>query len=59
MKFSGTNSFRSPGLIFVATGSSAQQAALANVNVLGAALANGFGNVGTNHNTNISVLVQH
>jgi len=57
MKFSGTSSFRSPGLIFVATGSSAQQAALANVNVLGVAAANVTGSVGTSHNTDI--MVQH
>ncbi|SRR5216683_1197367 len=58
-RFSGTFRLVSLGDIFISTGTSESQAALANVNVLGAALANGFGNVGTNHNTNISVLVQH
>jgi hypothetical protein len=58
-QFSGTNSFTSPASIFIFTGTSKSQTALANVNVLGAAAANAMGNVGTNHNTIINVQVRH
>src|SRR5262249_32372202 len=58
-QFSGTNSFTSPAMIFIITGTSKSQLALANVNVLGAASANATGNVGTNHNTTINIVHQH
>jgi hypothetical protein len=46
-------------LIFIFTGTSKSQAALASVNVLGSALANVTGNVGTMINTSIVVQVRH
>jgi hypothetical protein len=55
MHSSGTTRFTSPGVISIQTGTSDSQAALANVNVLGAAAANVTGIVGTNHNTTINV----
>jgi hypothetical protein len=47
---SGTNRATSPNMILLFNGTSDSQAALASVNVLGAALANVAASVGTNHN---------
>ena len=52
---SGTFRFTFPGVTFIATGTSDSQAALANVNVLAAVLANVTANVGKRHNTSINV----
>ena len=51
----GTITQTSPGMKSISAGNSESQAALASVNVLGAALANITGTVGTSHNTSISV----
>jgi hypothetical protein len=56
---SGTFRETFPNMIFISTGTSKSQAARATVNVLGAALANVRGNVGTNHNTSVTVQVRH
>jgi hypothetical protein len=55
----GTVTVTSPGLKSVFTGTSDSHAALASVNILGAASPNSTGSVGTNHNTSISVQVLH
>ena len=56
---SGASSEISPNTIFITNGTSDSQAALANVNVLGAALANVTGQVGKQINTVISVQKRH
>ena len=56
---SGASSEISPNTISITNGTSDSQAALANVNVLGAALANATGQVGKQINTSISVQVLH
>ena len=47
------------GMKSIFTGTSDSHAALASVNILGAASPNSTGSVGTNHNTSISVQVLH
>jgi hypothetical protein len=56
---SGASSEISPNTKFITNGTSDSQAALTNVNVLGAALANVTGQVGKQINTFISVQVLH
>ncbi|SRR6266566_277544 len=56
---SGASTETFPNTIFITNGTFEDQAALANVNVLGAALANVTGDVGRQINTFISVQVRH
>ena len=56
---SGSNKSISPGVTFNRTGTSTTYAALTNMNVLGVALTNVAGSVGTSHNTTISIVHQH
>jgi len=56
-KSTGTFTSVTPGTIAKTTGTSELQTALANVNVLGAGLANINADVGIQHNT--SIIVQH
>jgi hypothetical protein len=56
---SGTTRETFPNTIFITTGTSDSQVALASVNVLGAALANVTGPVGKQTNTFVSVQLRH
>jgi hypothetical protein len=56
---SGTNRTTFPNLISAFSGTFDSLAALANVNVLGAAFANATASVGTSHTANISVQARH
>ena len=60
LTFKNAGTFRaiSPNMIETNAGTNEAQAALASVNILGAALANITATVGTNHNTSISVQVR-
>ena len=58
-RFSGSIRTTSPALTSVLTGTSDNNVALANVNVLGAVLTSSSAVVGTNHNTTINITVQH